>query len=200
MGAAATRQQIVDAADRLFYTRGFDATSFADIAAEVGLSRGNFYYHFRTKDEILRAVIAQRLSRTREMLESWDAAAEAPQDRLRRFIGILSMNRAAILAHGCPIGTLCAELAKLDHLARPDAAALFALFRDWMTRQFTALGCGEAAEALSLHLLMRSQGIAALALAFGDEEFLRRETLAMERWLEAQGPGPRTPSETPHPH
>lgn len=56
--ATTTRHQIVEAADRLFYERGFEATSFADIAAVVGLSRGNFYYHFRTKDEILEAVIA----------------------------------------------------------------------------------------------------------------------------------------------
>lgn len=49
MVAAATRQQIVEAADGLFYERGFEATSFADIAGIVGLSRGNFYYHFKTR-------------------------------------------------------------------------------------------------------------------------------------------------------
>ncbi|MDD9913854.1 MAG: helix-turn-helix domain containing protein, partial [Rhodospirillaceae bacterium] len=37
----------------LFYRHGFDHTSFADIAEAVQISRGNFYYHFRTKDDIL---------------------------------------------------------------------------------------------------------------------------------------------------
>ena len=52
MAATDTRAQIVEAADQLFYERGFEHTSFADIAAQVQISRGNFYYHFRTKDEI----------------------------------------------------------------------------------------------------------------------------------------------------
>ena len=54
MSASNTRRQIVDVADRLFYEHGFEASSFADIARDVGLSRGNFYYHFKTKDEIDR--------------------------------------------------------------------------------------------------------------------------------------------------
>ncbi|MFG2875693.1 TetR/AcrR family transcriptional regulator [Streptomyces sp. NPDC048337] len=46
-----TREQIVDAANRLFCEQGFERTSFAAIAETVGISRGNFYYHFKTKDE-----------------------------------------------------------------------------------------------------------------------------------------------------
>lgn len=48
MTAAATRQHIVEEADRLFYEHGFEATSLAHIAAAVQIARGNFYYHFRT--------------------------------------------------------------------------------------------------------------------------------------------------------
>ena len=43
-----TRQDIVEKADLLFYQHGFENTSFADIADAVGISRGNFYYHFKT--------------------------------------------------------------------------------------------------------------------------------------------------------
>ena len=63
-----TRDRIVEAADALFYQRGFERTSFADIADSVRLSRGNFYYHFKTKDDILDAVIALRATRTQAML------------------------------------------------------------------------------------------------------------------------------------
>ena len=55
-----TRESIVEAADRLFYQRGYDHTSFADIADDVEISRGNFYHHFKTKDDILAAVISRR--------------------------------------------------------------------------------------------------------------------------------------------
>ncbi|QTL01634.1 TetR/AcrR family transcriptional regulator [Aquabacter sp. L1I39] len=183
MAASQTRQQIVEAADRLFYERGYEATSFGDIAQAVGLSRGNFYYHFKTKDEILAAVIALRLDATRAMLETWEEGTPLPLERIRSFVHILIMNRAQIMAHGCPVGTLCNELAKLDHAAKGDAAAIFGLFRTWLARQFVALGQTETADALALHVLMRSQGVATLATAFQDEAFLRREVADMEAWL-----------------
>lgn len=186
MGASETRRQIVDVADRLFYEHGFEATSFADIAKDVGLSRGNFYYHFKTKDEILGAVIAQRMSNTRAMLEVWKQEAASPAERILSFVHILIANRTEIMAYGCPVGTLCNELAKLDHAAKDDAAGLFSLFRDWLARQFAALGREADADALALHILMRSQGVAALATAFCDEDFIRREVSDMEAWLHAQ--------------
>ncbi|MDQ0504143.1 TetR/AcrR family transcriptional regulator [Xanthobacter agilis] len=188
MGANETRQQIVDVADRLFYEHGFEATSFADIAKDVGLSRGNFYYHFKTKDEILDAVIERRMANTRAMLGAWEQDTESPTDRIRSFVHILIANRMKIMAHGCPVGTLCNELAKLDHTAKGDAARLFSLFRDWLARQFIALGRAANADALALHILMRSQGVATLATALRDEDFIRREVADMEAWLLAQCP------------
>ena len=189
MGAASTRQQIVEAADRLFYEQGFEATSFADIAAAVRLSRGNFYYHFKTKDEILDAVIALRLANTGRMLDAWEAETDDPARRILSFIHILVMNRAKIMQYGCPVGTLCNELSKLDHVAKEDAARLFTLFRDWLARQFAALGRDTDADALAMHLLMRSQGVATLATAFRDDAFIQREVEDMGIWLEALRPG-----------
>lgn len=193
MGAGETRSLIVAAADRLFYERGYEATSFADIAEDVGLSRGNFYYHFRTKDEILAAVIGRRMDNTRALLERWEQDADAPMERILRFVDILITNRSRIMEHGCPVGTLCTELAKLDHAAQNDAAELFTLFRDWLARQFSSLGRAADANALALHLLMRSQGVATLATAFRDETFIRREVADMEAWLLAQCPAPAAP-------
>jgi len=109
-------------------------------------------------------------------------------DRIRSFIHLLIANGAKITAHGCPVGTLCNELAKLDHAAKADAAGLFSLFRDWLARQFIALGRESDADPLALHLLMRSQGVATLATAFRDEDFIRREVADMEAWLLVQCP------------
>ncbi|WP_420104430.1 TetR/AcrR family transcriptional regulator [Bosea sp. (in: a-proteobacteria)] len=188
MSAADTRQQIVEAADKLFYEQGFETTAFADIAAATRLSRGNFYYHFKTKDEILAAVVALRLDRTRQMLDHWRERACGPRDALRSFAQMLIANREAIMRHGCPVGTLCAELAKLDHGGLAQATDVFVLFRRWLAEQFVALGRAPDAHDLALHLLMRSQGIAALANAFGDETFIRREVAAIEQWLDSECP------------
>ncbi|OGB17033.1 MAG: transcriptional regulator [Burkholderiales bacterium RIFCSPLOWO2_12_67_14] len=184
MGEKPTRDHIVEAADRLFYENGYEHTSFAHIADSVQISRGNFYYHFKSKDEILDAVIALRLANTQRMLDRWEQDAASPLERLRRFIDMLIVNQAPILRYGCPVGTLCTELAKLDHAGKEQANALFTLFRTWLKRQFVALGRKSDADALAMHLLGRSQGVATLANALGDKRFLRREVRQLHAWLE----------------
>ncbi|MTJ04922.1 MAG: TetR/AcrR family transcriptional regulator [Sediminimonas qiaohouensis] len=186
MPTHSTRDLIVEKADALFYQGGFEATSFADIAAAVGISRGNFYHHFKTKDDILDAVIARRMERTRAMLDAWQDAGEGPRERIVCFIRILITNRTSIMAYGCPVGTLCSELAKLDHAAQGRAADIFGLFRDWLTAQFRALGAADRAGALALHLLAWSQGVAVLAAALRDEAFIRAEVAGIEHWLASQ--------------
>jgi AcrR family transcriptional regulator len=193
MAGESTREEIVAAADDLFYRQGYAHTSFADIAAVVEISRGNFYHHFKSKDEILDAVIDARIDKRKRLLERWErdaegAAAKKSENCIRSFINILIANRNEIQRYGCPVGTLTAELAKLGHPSQPEANQLFTLFRVWLAKHFAALGRKTDADALALHLLARSQGVAALANAFRDEAFIRREVRLMEKWLEEQIP------------
>jgi len=178
-----TREQIVEAADRLFYERGFEHTSFADIADVVKISRGNFYHHFKSKDEILRAVIEARVASTREMLARWEAASDNPAERIRSYIDVLIAHRTPIMKYGCPVGTLCSELARLGHASRTEANALFGLFRQWLRREFERLGRARDSDTLALHLIARSQGVAVMANAFHDEAFIRREARMLYAWL-----------------
>lgn len=173
----------MQSADRLFYEHGFEHTSFSDIAKAVKISRGNFYHHFKTKDEILDAVIDLRLEKTRNMLRQWETESRDPLDRIRCFVGILIMNRVKIKNYGCPVGTLCTELLKLEHPSQSGANKLFKLFRAWLRDQFVALGRKKDADQLAMHLLARSQGVATLANAFHDEKFIRQEVKLMNDWV-----------------
>jgi len=183
MSDKTTRDHIVEAADQLFYRQGFEHTSFSDIADAVQISRGNFYYHFKSKDEILDAVINVRLADRRMMLERWEIEGKLPVDRIRSFIHILIANRAKIKRYGCPVGTLSTELAKLNHASQDEANKLFTLFRTWLRRQFMLLGRDADADALAMHLLARSQGVATLANAFHDDKFIKQEVEQMYDWL-----------------
>ena len=55
------KNEILDVAERLFGTKGFDGTSTTDILNEVGIARGTLYYHFKSKEDILDAMI-QRMT------------------------------------------------------------------------------------------------------------------------------------------
>ncbi len=183
MNDMTTRDHIIEAADQLFYRQGFEHTSFSNIADAVQISRGNFYHHFKSKDEILDAVINERLANTQTMLEKWEIEGKTPEDRIRSFINILIANKAKIKQYGCPVGTLCTELSKLNHASQPEANNLFTLFRTWLRRQFTLLGREADADELAMHLLARSQGVATLANAFHDEKFIKHEVTQMSDWL-----------------
>ena len=181
-----TRALIVKAADKLFYEHGFSHTSFSDIADDVKISRGNFYYHFKTKDDILDAVIQVRLSNLRAVLASWEAEGKTPSERLCSFARLLIVNQERLVRSGCPIGTLWTELIKLQHASRERANELFAVFRSWLSEQFKLLGKDHReADALAMHLLSRFQGVAMLASAFGDEVFIAHEVEGMCAWIES---------------
>lgn len=183
MSNKTTKENIIDVADQLFYQQGFEHTSFSDIASEVGISRGNFYHHFKSKDEILTAVINQRLSNTERMLKEWQLEGQTASERIQCFINILIWNRVKIKLYGCPVGTLATELAKLDHPSLIDANKVFSLFSNWLEKQFIDLGHKKNAKDLALHLLARSQGIATLASAFHDEKFIYKEVDTLNEWL-----------------
>lgn len=185
MSQKSTRAEIVEAADRLFYQQGYGRTSFTDIAEAVGISRGNITFHFKAKDDILGAVIGLRLTRTRGMLTRWEAEGESGLERIRGFVNILIVNRAKIMLHGCPVGTLCTELAKLEHAGLGHANEVFGLFREWLGRQFALLGLGKESDALAMRVLAWSQGVATLANAFRDEAFIREEVRRLHGWLDA---------------
>lgn len=183
-----TRDSIVQAADALFYERGFEHTSFAHIADAVSISRGNFYHHFKTKDEILTAVVAERLERTRAMLAQWEDEGENAQARIGLFITLLIRNQSKIMRHGCPVGTLCTELAKLGHPGQREANAVLDLFRVWLRRQFQEMGRSKEADALALHLLARSQGVAVLSQSLREKDFVRQEVDLMIAWVQSCAP------------
>lgn len=60
------KEEILDAAEKLFAAKGFDNTSTGDILDAVGIARGTLYYHFKSKEEILDGVIQRMASRLME--------------------------------------------------------------------------------------------------------------------------------------
>ena len=70
------RNEILDVAERLFGTKGFDGTSTTDILNEIGIARGTLYYHFKSKEDILDALIERMtgslVAKASEIVENKD--------------------------------------------------------------------------------------------------------------------------------
>jgi AcrR family transcriptional regulator len=62
------KAEIMDAAEYLFETKGYEETSINDILQKVGIAKGTFYYYFKAKGEILDAVIERNIERRIQML------------------------------------------------------------------------------------------------------------------------------------
>lgn len=176
------RQRIIQAADELFYRRGYNQTSFQDISESTGIPRGNFYYYFRTKDEILDAVVDARVAELSIMLKQCDVDSDDPRQRLLCFTNMLQYNMDDVLQAGCPIGTLSSELAKDDPALHHKSQQAFGLLRDWLEKQFDDLGFTNA-DDLAMDLLAKMQGVTVMGCAFKDAQFIRRSHEEIRDWI-----------------
>ena len=85
------KEEILDAAEKLFAAKGFDNTSTGDILGAVGIARGTLYYHFKSKEEILDGVIGRMTNRLMQDAKKIAQNKELPV--LERFTkAIMSLN------------------------------------------------------------------------------------------------------------
>src|SRR5438445_7719552 len=133
---AATRDQILDAASRLIHLQGYHCTSLDDVLRESGVGKGNFYYHFRSKEDLGYAIIERLvtafLARTLE-----PAFADPEPDVMGQIEGFLDLvldnQRQRNCVGGCPMGNLASELSDVHEGFRQRLASVFAAWRERLT-------------------------------------------------------------------
>ena len=82
---SATRTRILDVALELFSEHGFDGTTLQQIADRLGFTKAALYYHFRSKDDLLRALIAPAIADLDALLDAHEQEADTPAQR-RHFV------------------------------------------------------------------------------------------------------------------
>ena len=179
------RLQIIEATDNILYHKGYNLMSFSDIAEASGIPRGNLNYHFKTKHEILSAVIEHRLQKMKSMLEDWDKNISTPIERLKRFTQIPINELENVIEYGCPMGSLNTELGKVQKTLQSVSQQQFDMFRQWLRQQFQKLVPQQNADNLAMHLLVRSQGLAVMSHIYQDEKLVKREVESISIWLDS---------------
>jgi TetR/AcrR family transcriptional regulator, transcriptional repressor for nem operon len=125
-----TRGRILDAAERLVQTRGFNGFSYADVATELGVTKASLHYHFPGKAELGEALIARYAERFSAELERLDAGRLTPCAKLAAYASIYAdVLRADRM---CLCGMLAAEYETLPPAMRDAILRFFDRNEGWL--------------------------------------------------------------------
>lgn len=131
-----TQRRLVEAARELFWSRGYEATTLGEVAKRAGANPGSLYYFFKTKEELLLAV----LDRYTQLLEPAviEPAFRANEDPIVRVFMVLEGYRRGLIetdfTHGCPIGNLALQIGEALPSAREKIASNFTSWVGWIRK------------------------------------------------------------------
>ena len=119
------------------HVHGYRATSLDDVLRESGVGKGNFYYHFKSKEDlgyaILDEVVGVFLERTLD--PCFREGGDRPIAQIRCFLArVLETQRARNCVGGCRLGNLAAELSDVHEGFRTRLATVFFTWRERLTR------------------------------------------------------------------
>ncbi len=147
------RAELLRAAARLFVAKGFAATTTRDIAEAVGMRSGSPFYHFRSKQELLKEAMIDGLEAGRARLLAAIAGVVDPERRLR---ALVRTHLGTLLEADCTSPMLLNETRSLDVSARAEIAAAFDRYQaPWQATLDELAACGRIASAAApLRLLL----------------------------------------------
>jgi TetR/AcrR family transcriptional regulator, transcriptional repressor for nem operon len=129
---AGTSTQILDVAERLVQTRGFNDFSYADIALELGITKPALHYHFRSKAVLGEAIIARYSERFFSALAAIEVDRSDARARLDAYV---QLYRSVVSAQRmCLCGILAAEYLTLPAPMRSAVIGFFDRNEDWLER------------------------------------------------------------------
>jgi AcrR family transcriptional regulator len=106
-----TRSRILDIALELFSEHGFDGTTLQQIADRLGFTKAALYYHFRSKEDLLQALLTPAMTGLEELLDAHESEADTPGERRRFLEDYLDY----LLGHRRLIAYMSSDLAILAH-------------------------------------------------------------------------------------
>jgi TetR/AcrR family transcriptional repressor of nem operon len=169
---ADTSQRILDIAERLVQTRGYNGFSYADIAHSLGVTKASLHYHFAAKADLGRHLIERYERNFLAALAGIDGVAADARDKLARYVdiyaGVLGNNRM------CLCGMLAAEFATLPKPMREEMRRFFDENERWLVavleqgRRRKELSFRGPAVDVARALVGALEGAMMLARSYGD--------------------------------
>ena len=157
MGRPATdkRQRLVAAAIEQFHQKGYARTSLADVAKAAGVSAGNIFYYFKTKDDLARAVIDEWCALLTGYLTDLESKTD-PWRRIDGFIQQAHLMRELYVSLGCPLAGLTRDLRRESSEVKDEVGRVYDVQFQWLAAQFAQGGASSAVAKRHSRQLMTS--------------------------------------------
>ena len=187
---SAAARAILDVAEQLAQTRGYNGFSYADIAVKLGVTTPSLHYHFSSKAELGCALIERYREVFAAALAAIDRQTVAPRDKLKQYVGLY--NSVMMNDRMCLCGMLAAEYATLPATMQAGLQAFFDANERWLTGVLASgIRAGEflikeAPNARARVLLGALEGAMLMARSYGDP---RRFQVAAKHLLADLGAG-----------
>jgi TetR/AcrR family transcriptional regulator, transcriptional repressor for nem operon len=187
-----SKTKLLDAGLKVVRAKGYTATRIEDICAEAGLTKGSFFHHFTSKEDLVLAAVAHWGTRTTAFFA--DAPYHERRDPLDRLIAYVEFRKAIMTGElpefTCLLGTIIQETyvthteinAACERILTAHARTLEADIREAM-RQHRVRG-DWSAETLALHIQAVIQGGFILAKARGNAAVAAESLDHLRRYLE----------------
>jgi TetR/AcrR family transcriptional regulator, transcriptional repressor for nem operon len=129
-GGTDTAAAILDVAERMVQTRGFNAFSYGDVATELGITRPALHYHFPGKAELGQALLVRYTTRFGDALQAIDAGTEGAALKLERYVDLYGQ----VLAQDrmCLCGMLASDYHTLPESMRQAVTSFFDQNQSWV--------------------------------------------------------------------
>ena len=199
-----TRRQLVQVAAQLFADQGYAATTYDDLVAASGLSRGGFYFHFRTKEELAMAVIDTKQRQWEEDLSARLGRVTTATGRLAAF-GPVLLQMQVEDPSGLALTTMTAELTRVPGLTEQ----VRAVTRRWIDFLTTIVSEAQDeggirrdldAASLAVVLIGSMSGIRQLTCRFPGDDARSSIEVHSATWYAIVRSGLRPGAEPAHPH
>ncbi len=191
----ATRDRILESAERLVIDNGFRATSVDSVIAESRTSKGAFFHHFPSKQALAEALVERYVAADLAMLEAGLEAADAAHDPTGRVVHFLRFFEDAadeMMAGttGCLYISVLTEMQLVESGTSDPIAKAAAQWREAFAVLLREADAEDASahldvDALADHLFVTFEGAFLLARTTGDPGQMRRQLSVLRRMIEA---------------
>ena len=164
--------RILDHAQLLVQTVGYNGFSYAEIAEELGIRKATIHYYFRTKTELCVTLLRRYRTRFRSKVSEATEPLASARERLSLYISFYQ--EASAEGRLCPCGVLTGELDTLDPDIRGEIRGFFEEQIAWIEAQFAEarrskeLRCNQPARELAVALIGVIEGGMLVARSMGD--------------------------------